>query len=62
MNNKQFQSSAGVGVLGVLQIIFVVLKLLNLISWNWGVVLIPLWIQLCLIMIIVIVLIGVYSK
>lgn len=39
-------SNSGIGVLGVLQIVFIVLKLLNLISWNWLVVLIPLWISL----------------
>lgn len=40
------KSSSGMGVLGVLQIIFIVLKLLNLISWSWPIVLIPLWISL----------------
>lgn len=40
------KSSSGMGVLGVLQIIFIVLKLLNLISWSWPVVFIPLWISL----------------
>ncbi len=40
------KGSSGMGVLGVLQIIFIVLKLLNLISWSWPIVLIPLWISL----------------
>ncbi len=40
------KSNSGIGVLGVLQIVFIVLKLLNLISWNWLVVFIPLWISL----------------
>ena len=42
-------SGGGVGVLGVLQIVFIVLKLTNLIDWRWSVVLIPLWIELGLI-------------
>lgn len=33
-------------LLGVLQTVFIVLKLLGVISWTWGVVLIPLWIYL----------------
>jgi len=36
----------GLGILDVLQIIFIVLKLTNLINWSWWVVLIPLWIGL----------------
>ena len=36
------------GILDVLQIIFIVLKLTNLINWSWPVVLIPLWIGLAM--------------
>lgn len=39
-------SSSGIGILGVLLIIFIVLKLLNVINWSWLVVFIPLWISL----------------
>ena len=39
-------SSGGMSLLSTLQIIFIVLKLLNLIDWTWGVVLIPFWIGL----------------
>ena len=42
-NNK---TSGGIGILGVLQLIFLVLKLTGLITWSWPVVLIPLWISL----------------
>lgn len=41
--------TAGMSFLGVLQLIFIVLKLLNLIDWKWTIVLIPLWINLGLI-------------
>lgn len=34
------------GILGVLQLIFLVLKLTGLITWSWLVVLIPFWISL----------------
>lgn len=39
-------SGGGISLLGTLQIIFLVLKLLDLINWTWGVVLIPFWIWL----------------
>ena len=39
-------SSGGMGFLGVLQIVFIVLKLCKVITWSWWEVLIPLWIEL----------------
>ena len=49
-------SSGGVGVLGVLQIIFIVLKCLDLISWTWTQVFIPTFIGGALLLIAVVVL------
>ena len=37
-------NNSGIGIVGVLTIIFVVLKLTNLIAWSWWWVLSPLWI------------------
>lgn len=48
------ESSGGIGVLGVLQIIFIVLKCINVINWPWRTVLIPLWIDLALVVIAII--------
>lgn len=45
---------SGVGTLDVLQIIFIVLKLLNLIDWSWWVVFSPIWVAIILAMVIVI--------
>ena len=45
-NRRHSNSSSGMGILGVLQIVFLVLKLTGLITWSWLVVLIPLWISL----------------
>lgn len=42
-NRRNSNSSSGMGILGVLQIVFLVLKLTGLITWSWLVVLIPLW-------------------
>lgn len=35
--------SSGFGILAVLQIVFLVLKLTGLIDWSWWLVLVPLW-------------------
>lgn len=45
-NRRNSNSSSGMGILGVLQIVFLVLKLTGLITWSWLVVLIPLWVSL----------------
>lgn len=43
------------GFLEVLQIIFIVLKLINVIEWSWFVVLIPLYVDITLYIIILLV-------
>ena len=35
--------SSGLGILAVLQVVFFVLKLTGLIDWSWWLVLVPLW-------------------
>jgi len=39
------QSSGGIGFVGLLTIVFIVLKLCNVIKWSWLWVLSPLWIS-----------------
>ena len=46
MNNNNHYSSGGMSLIGVLTVIFVVLKLVGVISWSWVWVLSPLWISL----------------
>lgn len=41
MNNES--TSSGLGIVAVLQIVFLVLKLTGLIDWSWWLVLVPLW-------------------
>lgn len=41
---KSNTSSGGIGFLGLLQIVFIVLKLIDKIDWSWWWVLAPLWI------------------
>ena len=44
-----------VGFLGLLQIVFIVLKVTGLITWSWWMVFIPLWIELSIILIVLII-------
>lgn len=44
MNEKKNSKSGGFGLAGILTIVFVILKLTNVISWSWVWVLSPLWI------------------
>jgi hypothetical protein len=43
-NNKKNSSAGGIGLLGLLALIFITLKLTGVIGWNWWWVLSPLWI------------------
>lgn len=36
-------SSSGIGFIGLLQIVFIVLKLIDKIDWSWWWVLAPMW-------------------
>lgn len=54
-------SSSGIGICGVLTIVFVVLKLVGVINWSWLWVLCPLWINI-LLTIIVLVIIAIIGK
>lgn len=35
----------GIGILGLLQVAFIVLKLVGVINWSWVKVFIPMWIE-----------------
>ena len=43
MSEKQSASSNGIGLSGVLFVVFLVLKLTGVISWSWWWVTAPLW-------------------
>lgn len=53
--NKDNSTSKGIGFVGLLQIVFIVLKLCGVIDWKWVWVLAPAWIDLGLGVIILIV-------
>lgn len=41
------QETGGIEFVGILQIVFIVLKLIGKISWKWVWVLSPIWISFC---------------
>ena len=47
MNNEKITINWNIGsILSILLIIFIVLKVTGVINWGWGLVLLPLWIEL----------------
>lgn len=58
MENKTTYGGGGISLLGVVQIVFIILKLVGVITWSWPVILIPLWIQLGVIIVMLAVMLG----
>ena len=56
-DNNYNANNIGVGILGVLLIVFIVLKLVGVVTWSWWVVLIPLWIEIGLLIIVILVIV-----
>ena len=44
VNNVSSSSSSGIGFFGALALVFIVLKLIGIITWSWVWVLSPIWI------------------
>jgi len=44
-NNKSQINSGGIGFIGLLTIVFIVLKLTHILDWSWWWVLSPLWVS-----------------
>lgn len=51
MDNKS--NSSGIGFCGILTLVFIVLKLTNVIDWSWLWVLSPIWISTLVILLVV---------
>ena len=49
MNIINNNSSGGIGFAGLLTIVFIVLKLLDKVTWSWWWVLSPIWISILLV-------------
>jgi heme/copper-type cytochrome/quinol oxidase subunit 2 len=54
-NNKNYSAGGGFGLAGVLTVVFVVLKLVGVINWNWWWVLAPLWISAIIVVALIVV-------
>lgn len=54
-NNSSSNASGGIGFAGLLTIVFIVLKLLDKIDWDWVWVLSPLWISVVLAVLVLII-------
>ena len=54
-------ASNGIGFGGLLQLAFIVLKLVGVISWSWAWVLSPIWIGLILFMILFLLVVFVFK-
>lgn len=61
MSSNRNSSSSGIGICGVLTIVFIVLKLVGVINWSWLWVLCPLWIDI-LLTVIVLVIFAIINK
>jgi hypothetical protein len=55
-------SSNGIGFLGLLCIVFIVLKLTGVITWSWLWVLAPLWIPLTLTLFLFVIITGEFLR
>ena len=55
MKNNNSARSGGVGVVGLLQVAFIVLKLCGVINWSWLWVLSPAWITVALVAVLLVV-------
>ncbi len=53
--NKNSNIYNGIGFFGLLQVVFIALKVTKIINWSWWLVFLPMWIDLglCLIVIII---------
>ena len=51
MSDYSNQTSSGIGFFSLLTIVFIVLKLCNVIAWSWVWVLAPIWIPTAIIII-----------
>ena len=62
MISNRNSSSSGIGICGVLTIVFIVLKLVGVINWSWLWVLCPLWIDILLTVIVLVIITIIDNK
>lgn len=62
MENSNGGGRGGVGFAGLLTIVFIILKLVGVISWSWVWVLSPIWISILLWLVIALILIIIVNR
>lgn len=62
MSNNTSSSNGGIGFVGLLTILFVALKLTNVITWSWWWVLSPIWIAAILVVLAIVVVTAIAIK
>lgn len=50
----------GIGFFGLLQVVFITLKVAKVIDWSWWLVFLPIWIELGIIILLIIILTIIY--
>lgn len=61
MNNKSNNTRNGIGFIGLLTLLFIALRLTNVIDWPWIWVLSPLWVFVCVYAILFVVIINFFT-
>ena len=59
---NNYNSSGGIGFVGLLQLVFITLKLLKMITWSWLWVLSPTWISIIIVAIIILVVYVIFRE
>lgn len=62
MQTENKAAGGGITFLGLLQVAFIVLKLCGVVTWPWTMVLIPLWIDIAIVAIVLIIWIAIIIK
>ena len=64
MSNSSVSAGGGISFIGLLTIVFIVLKLCGVIAWSWWWVLSPIWIPfgVALVLIVLVLIVKVLSK
>ena len=61
-NNNNTTVNGGVGFFGLLQVVFIALKIAKVINWSWWLVFLPIWIDIGICIIAIIVFVLIYHK
>jgi hypothetical protein len=58
-DSRGSSASGGIGFFGLLTIVFITLKLLDVIHWSWWYVLMPMWLPLAIVLAILLIILGI---